>query len=69
MGPILTLRSGLEGGGMEKLMGFVGATVGSLVGWYLGDLVGFTTGVVLSMVGTGFGLWAGRRLTQRWLEG
>jgi len=54
---------------MEKLMGFVGATVGSLVGWYLGALVGFTTGVVLGMVGTGFGLWAGRRIVQRWLEG
>lgn len=54
---------------MEKLMGFVGATVGSLVGWYLGDLVGFTTAVVLSMVGTGFGLWAGREMARRWLEG
>ncbi len=54
---------------MEKLMGIVGATVGSLAGWYLGALAGFTSGVVLSMVGTGFGLWAGRRLAQRWLEG
>ena len=53
---------------MEKLMGFAGATLGSLVGWYLGALVGFTTGMVLSMVGTGVGLWAGRRLLQSWLE-
>ena len=53
---------------MEKLMGFVGATVGSLAGWYLGDLVGFGTAVVLSTVGTGVGLWAGRRLAQKWLE-
>lgn len=53
---------------MERLMGLVGATAGSLAGWYLGELVGFTTAVVLSMVGTGFGLWAGRRLTQRWME-
>ena len=53
---------------MEKIMGFVGATVGSLIGWYLGDLVGFMTAVVLSMVGTGFGIWAGRRVVQRWLE-
>lgn len=53
---------------MEKLMGFVGATVGSLVGWYLGILIGFTTAVVLSMVGSGFGLWAGRRLAREWLE-
>ncbi len=54
---------------MEKLMGLVGATVGSLAGWYLGALVGFTTGVILSMVGTGFGLWGGRWATRRWLEG
>jgi hypothetical protein len=53
---------------MEKIMGFVGATVGSLIGWYLGDLVGFMTAVVLSMVGTGFGIWAGRRIVQQWLE-
>ena len=50
-------------------MGFVGMTVVSMVGWYLGMLVGFTTAVVLSMVGTGFGLWAGRWAARRWLEG
>lgn len=53
---------------MEKLMGFVGATLGSLAGWYLGDLIGFATAVVLSMVGTGFGMWLGRWAAQRWLE-
>jgi len=53
---------------MEKLMGLVGATVVSLIGWYLGELVGFTTAVVLSMVGTGVGLWGGRVLARRWLE-
>jgi len=53
---------------MEKLMGFVGATLGSLVGWYLGELIGFTTAVILSMVGTGFGLWAGRWAAREWLE-
>lgn len=53
---------------MEKLMGFVGATLGSLAGWYLGDLIGFATAVVLSMVGTGVGMWAGRRAAQHWLE-
>jgi len=54
---------------MEKLMGFVGATAGSLVGWYLGDLVGFMTAVVLSMVGTGLGLWVGHWAARRWLDG
>ncbi len=45
-------------------MGFIGATLGSLVGWYLGALIGVSTGVVLSMVGTGAGIWAARQ----WLE-
>ena len=53
---------------MEKLMGFIGATVVSLVGWYLGELVGITTAVVLSMVGSGVGLWAGSVVARRWLE-
>jgi hypothetical protein len=53
---------------MEKLMGWTGATVGSLAGWYLGELVGLGTALVLSTVGTGLGLWAGRRLAQKWLE-
>ncbi|WLT30013.1 glycine zipper domain-containing protein [Geothrix sp. PMB-07] len=53
---------------MEKLMGFVGATVGSLAGWYLGDLVGFMTAALLSIVGTAVGLWGGRRLARQWLE-
>ena len=50
-------------------MGFVGMTVVSTIGWYLGMLVGFTTAVVLSMVGTGFGLWLGSWAARRWLEG
>jgi hypothetical protein len=54
---------------MEKLMGFVGMTLGSAVGWYLGMLVGFTSAVVLSMVGTGAGLWFGRWAAREWLEG
>ncbi len=49
-------------------MGFVGATVVSMVGWWLGMYVGIGTAVVLSMVGTGVGLWAGRWAVQRWLE-
>lgn len=53
---------------MEKIMGFVGATAGSLIGWYLGDPVGLLTAVTLSTVGTAFGLWGGRRLAREWLE-
>jgi hypothetical protein len=48
---------------MTKLLGFVGATVGGYAGWALGAaLAGTFTAFTLSIVGTGFGLYWGRRL-------
>jgi hypothetical protein len=49
---------------MIKLLGFVGATVGGYAGWAIGALAGPFTGFVVSMIGTGFGLYWGRRLAQ-----
>lgn len=49
-------------------MGFVGGTLGSMVGWWLGMFVGIGTAALLSIVGTVFGIWAGRWVLQRWLE-
>jgi membrane protein YqaA with SNARE-associated domain len=53
---------------MGRLFGFAGATLGGAVGWWLGDFVGLVTAVMLSMVGTGVGLYAGRRMAARLLE-
>lgn len=47
---------------MLKLYSFIGATVGSYAGWALGAPIGFTTAFMVSMVGTGVGIYAGRRL-------
>lgn len=47
---------------MTKLIIFVGATVGSGIGWWLGDFVGMFTAFTLSMVGTGIGMYAGHRI-------
>jgi hypothetical protein len=47
---------------MQKLLGFVGASVIGSVGWWAGARVGVMTGFFLSMVGTGVGLYAGRRV-------
>ncbi len=47
---------------MKKLLGFLGATVGSGVGWWLGAHVGFMTAFLLSIVGTGAGIYAGYRI-------
>jgi hypothetical protein len=49
-------------------MGFLGATVGGYAGWALGARFGTMTAFVVSMVGTGAGIYAGRRAAQRMLE-
>jgi hypothetical protein len=53
---------------MRTLLAFVGMTLGSYVGWWLGDQVGLVTGCVVSVIGMGIGLYAGRRLWQRYEE-
>ena len=50
---------------MTKLMGFVGATLGGYAGWALGALAGTFTAFILSVIGSGFGLYWGRRLAQQ----
>ena len=47
---------------MTKLLAFVGATAGGYAGWALGALVGPFTAFVVSMVGTGAGIYFGRRI-------
>jgi hypothetical protein len=49
---------------MGKLFSFIGATVGSYAGWAIGARVGFTTAFMVSMVGTGLGIYYGRRLAR-----
>jgi hypothetical protein len=49
---------------MGKLFSFIGATIGSYAGWFLGARVGFTTAFMLSMVGTGIGIYYGRLIAR-----
>jgi hypothetical protein len=51
---------------MTKLFAFLGATTGSYAGWWCGARVGFMTAFMLSMVGTGAGIYWGRKLAQHW---
>ena len=46
---------------MTKLLGLVGSTVGGMIGWAAGAGVGTMTAFMLSIVGTGLGLYGGRR--------
>ncbi|HEV2018655.1 MAG TPA: hypothetical protein VGQ98_10160 [Gemmatimonadaceae bacterium] len=53
---------------MGKLFSFIGATIGSYAGWALGATMGFYTAFMVSMVGTGFGIYFGRRLARNYLD-
>lgn len=52
---------------METLAGLIGATVAGAGGWCLGAHFGFMTGFVLNVVGSGVGLYAGRRAARHYL--
>ncbi len=47
---------------MQKAFSFIGATIGSYAGWALGNRYGFMAAFAVSMVGTGVGMYYGRRL-------
>ena len=49
---------------MAKLLGFIGATVGGTLGWWLGGHVGVMTAFLLSVCGSGLGLYGGRQVAR-----
>jgi hypothetical protein len=51
---------------MSKLFSFLGATIGSYAGWFLGAKFGFITAFMLSMVGTGIGIYYGRLIARNY---
>lgn len=51
---------------MTKLFAFIGMTIGGWIGWALGAPISMFTAFMLSIVGTGFGLWAGRWVSSRY---
>ena len=53
---------------MSKIVTFLGASVGGAIGWWLGAPVGTMTAFVVSMVGTGVGMYAGHRVAARLLD-
>jgi hypothetical protein len=53
---------------MNKLLGWGGATVGGAIGWWAGDRVGLLSAFLLSIVGTGVGLYVGRWTAIRLLD-
>lgn len=53
---------------MQKLAIILGATIGGAIGWWLGALVGTMTAFIVSMVGTGIGIYAVRRWLAVYLD-
>lgn len=52
----------LDGIPMARMFGWIGAALGGTVGWWLGAKVGIMTAFMFSMVGTGAGIYLGRRI-------
>jgi hypothetical protein len=46
------------------MVGFLGMTIGGWLGWIVGAPVSIFTAFVVSMVGTGVGLYLARRVTR-----
>ena len=49
---------------MSKIFNLMGMTIGGWLGWWLGAFVSIFTAFIVSMVGTGLGLYAMRRFTK-----
>jgi hypothetical protein len=49
---------------MEKVLVFLGLSVGGWVGWALGARLGIFAAFMLSAVGMGAGLYLGRRIAR-----
>lgn len=49
---------------MERLLGFLGLTLGGWIGWAAGEPVSLFLAFLLSIVGTGAGLYLGRRVAR-----
>lgn len=52
---------------MKRLFSLVGMTIGGWLGWALGAPISIFTAFMVSMVGTGLGLYAALRISKRLL--
>lgn len=52
---------------MKRILDLLGMTAGGYLGWMVGGWISFFTAFIVSMVGTGVGLYAARRFTRQLL--
>ena len=53
---------------MRGIIGYIGMSVGGALGWWLGNLHGIMLALLLSSIGSGFGLYYARKLAEDYLE-
>ncbi len=53
---------------MTKLFSFIGATAGGYAGWFIAEGAGFFAAFVVSMIGTGVGMYYGRKYAKDHFE-
>ena len=51
---------------LTKLCSFIGATVLGGIGWWAGERMGMMTAFILSMIGTGFGMYFGVKVARHY---
>ena len=51
---------------LTKLLGFIGATVGSAIGWWIGSTAGFMTAFFVSTIFGGVGIYVGKRIADNY---
>jgi len=52
---------------MRRLLAYMGAIIGSSLGWWIGNQIGFTTAIILSGIGTGAGFYFAMKMAKTWL--
>ena len=52
---------------MKKIVDFIGMTVGGWAGWIVGAWISIFTAFIVSIIGTGLGLYAARRFSKGFL--
>jgi hypothetical protein len=52
---------------MSRFLSLLGASLGGTVGWVIGAKAGLMTGYLLSVVGTGVGMFYAARLARQYL--
>jgi hypothetical protein len=51
---------------LGKLIWFLGATIGGIIGWWLGGFIGVMTAYIVSTIGSGLGIYWARRLANEY---